>query len=401
MLTSLLHLESTGTRLRVGLCGAGAMGLGIAAAVRRCPGMALAWVSDLHPQRAEDAAALGGAPHHGIDTLALLESHPVDVFVEASTSVMAAARYALAAVATDAHVIWMNAEADLAFGQQVAAAARQRGLIATSDAGDQHGVLARMLEEVQLWGWKPVQAGNIKGFLDENATPESLRHEAAKRRLDPRACCAYTDGTKLAIEMALIGNGHGLLVPGGGMTGPRAEHVDEALSRFDLARALAEPEVDYLLGAKPGGGVYVIGHIDEPDERFLLDYYKLGTGPFYVHYRPCHLCHAETPLAIATAAIGKKAILSPGPRLNEVYAVAKRDLPAGTPLLHAIGSPDLRGVAARLEHGDQRVPVWMLHDTPDVVLTQAVRAGCFLTHAEVRIPPHPSPCAWQRACSDR
>lgn len=390
MLVALRSLETHGAPIRVGLAGAGAMGRGIAAAVRRSPGMALAWVSDIIESRAADAAALGGAPRHGTNTAALLLDHPVDVFVEASTAIIDAANSAMIAVENGAHIVWMNAEADLAFGPQVYAAAQRHGKIATSDAGDQHGVLARLLDEVGLWGWKVVQAGNIKGFLNEEATPDGMRHEAAKRQLDPRACCAYTDGTKLAIEMAIIANAHGMLVPENGMRGPRAKHVSEALQKFDLSAALACPEVDYLLGAEPGGGVYVIGYMDDPDERFLLDYYKLGAGPFYLHYRPCHLCHVETPLAIATAAIEKRALLATGPRANDVFAVAKCDLPAGTPITHAIGSPHIRGILRRCEAQDPRVPIWMLHDTPDCYLRKPVKMGDMLTFDSTAIGELPT-----------
>ncbi|TAG08706.1 MAG: homoserine dehydrogenase [Verrucomicrobia bacterium] len=385
MLAALQSLQTHGTPIRVGLCGAGAMGRGIAAAVRRTPGMNLAWVSDLVEARAADAAALGGALRHSTNTQALLVDHPVNVFVEASTAVLAAAKSAMIAVENGAHIVWMNAEADLAFGPQVDAAAQRHGKIATSDAGDQHGVLARLLDEIELWGWKVVQAGNIKGFLDEEATPDSLRHEAAKRQLDPRACCAYTDGTKLAIEMAIIANARGFLVPEYGMRGPRVKHVSEALQHFDLAAALACPEVDYILGAEPGGGVYAIGYMDDPDERFLLDYYKLGAGPFYLHYRPCHLCHVETPLAIATAALENRALLAPGPRANDVFAVAKCDLPAGTPLTHAIGSPLIRGILRRCEKQDQRVPIWMIHDTQNCFLRKPLKKGETLTFQSTAI----------------
>lgn len=341
--------------------------------------MQLEWVADLVEPRAASAAAQGGAKRHGNSAARLLCDAPVDVFVEATTAVIDAAKSAMLAIETGAHVVWMNAEADLAFGHQVHAAALRKGRITTSDAGDQHGVLARLIDEVRLWGWKIVQAGNIKGFLNEHATPEGMSDEAAKRRLDPRACCAYTDGTKLAIEMAILANAVGLLAPPGGMRGPRADDVSEALRCFDLEAALACPEVDYLLGAAPGGGVYVIGHVEDPDERFMLDYYKLGKGPFYLHHRPSHLCHLETPLAIATAAIDRRAILAPGPRANDVFAAAKTDLPAGTIITHAIGSPTVRGILRRCEPDDPRVPVWMLHDTPGCHLRKPVRKGEFLT----------------------
>ncbi len=375
MIRKLRELERAGCPIRVAVNGTGAMGTAIAAAVRRTPGMTLTWATDLIPERARQAAAVGQAPYWGQDARLLLESHPVDVLVEASTAITDATQVALKALECGAHLVWMNAEADLAFGRLVATAARLACRVVTSDAGDQHGVLARLLEEVELWGWRVVQAGNIKGFLDRSATPQGLIAEAAKRHLDPRACCAYTDGTKLGIEMALIGNATGLLAPVGGMRGPRATEVTQALQLFDLEAARQRPEVDYLLGAAPGGGVYVIGHMDDPDERFLLDYYKLGPGPFYLHYRPCHLCHTETPLAIATTAIYGRALLQPARYLNDVYAVAKRDLPAGHRLVHAIGSEDVRGEVLAVQEAAGALPVWMLHDPPGAVLRRPVRRG--------------------------
>ncbi|WP_244897072.1 hypothetical protein [Candidatus Coxiella mudrowiae] len=39
-------------------------------------------------------------------------------------------------------------------------------VIVTSNAGDQHDVLMRMIEEIEFWGFKIVQVGNIKVFLD-------------------------------------------------------------------------------------------------------------------------------------------------------------------------------------------------------------------------------------------
>jgi predicted homoserine dehydrogenase-like protein len=385
MIEQLRRLEGEGSPIRVAVVGAGAMGLGIAAAVRRTPGMTLRWATDLVPDRARRAAAAGATAQWGTDALALLESHPVDVLVEASTAIVDATHVALKAIECGAHVVWMNAEADLVFGRLVDAAARTAGLVATSDAGDQHGVLARLLDEIELWGWQIVQAGNIKGFLDRDATPEGLAAEAAKRRLDRRACCAYTDGTKLGIEMALIGNARGLQAPPGGMRGPRASHVKEALSLFDLDAARARPEVDYVLGAEPGGGVYAIGCMDDPDERFLLDYYKLGPGPYYLHYRPCHLCHVETPLAIATAVLGGRALLRPGDHLNEVVAVAKRDLPAGHRLVHTIGSPDVRGELLCVREAADALPIGMVHDEPGGILRRPIRRGEIIARDAVTI----------------
>jgi len=54
-------------------------------------------------------------------------------------------------------------------------------------------VLAAMIDEAVEMGFKIVQAGNIKGFLDRAATPESIRSEAEKRKLSAEQCCAYTE----------------------------------------------------------------------------------------------------------------------------------------------------------------------------------------------------------------
>jgi predicted homoserine dehydrogenase-like protein len=62
----------------------------------------------------------------------------------------------------------------------------------------------------------------------------------------------------------------------------------------------------------------------------MLAYYKLGAGPFYLFYRPYHLCHVEAMRCVAEAALERRALLAPtfGFRTN-VFAYAKRDLPSG------------------------------------------------------------------------
>ncbi len=119
--------------------------------------------------------------------------------------------------------------------------------------------------------------------------------------------------------------------------------------------------------------------------RFLLDYYKLGPGPYYLHYRPCHLCHVETPLAIATAVLGGRALLRPGAYLNEVVTVAKRDLPAGHRLVHTIGSPDVRGELLCAHEAADALPIGMVHDEPGGILRRPIRCGEIIARDAVTI----------------
>lgn len=366
--------------LKVGIAGAGAMGRAIAWQVAATPGMEVTWIADT------DAAALEktDVARTGIDPVALLESDPVDVFVEATNAIGEAARYCLEALDHQTHVVLMNAEVDLAVGPILAAKAAQEGLIVTSDAGDQHGVLATMIQEASVMGLEVVQAGNIKGFLDRDATPDSIKPEAEKRKLSSVQCCAYTDGTKLHIEMAVLANALEYLPPEGGMTGPKAATVQEALTLFDFDNYGDTPRIDYLLGAEPGGGVYLVVKLaaDLPDEQaFYLNYYKLGDGPYYLLYRPYHLCHLETPKAILGAAAGQP-ILSPSDQTCDVYAYAKRDLKKGDAIAHAIGSAECYGLVESLDH--HRVPIHLLEEA--AVVKNDIKKGVPLRWEDVEIP---------------
>jgi predicted homoserine dehydrogenase-like protein len=88
--------------------------------------------------------------------------------------------------------------------------------------------------------------------------------------------------------------------------------------------------VDYVVGAVPSPGVFVLGTHDHPAQQHYLNLYKLGTGPFYCFYTPYHLCHFEVPNTVARAVLFHDAAIQPiaGP-LVDVVATAKVDLSAG------------------------------------------------------------------------
>jgi len=90
--------------------------------------------------------------------------------------------------------------------------------------------------------------------------------------------------------------------------------------------------VDYILGAEPDGGIFAVGYCDDY-QRGMLSYYKMGDGPFYLFYRPHHLCHVEAMRTVAEAVLDDRPLFQPtyGFRTN-VYAYAKRDLRQGDEL---------------------------------------------------------------------
>src|SRR5690606_8561248 len=91
--------------------------------------------------------------------------------------------------------------------------------------------------------------------------------------------------------------------------------------------------VDYVVGAAPSPGVFVLGTIDDPRQRHYLNLYKLGERPEYCFYTPYHLCHFEDPNTVARAVLFHDAAIAPvGAPLVEVVATAKVDLAEGATL---------------------------------------------------------------------
>ncbi len=366
MYERLLRREAEQTPIRVAVVGAGgSMGHGVSLRLGKTPGVRMLAAVDVDVARAVRAAELHGrawtvvtspseyaAALHGGQTVVSADIFPllergreaIDILVESTNTVAFAARVVERALRRGIDVVLMNAEVDCLLGPLLHRIARETGTVVTSDAGDQHGVIMRLIDEMRLWGLEIVMAGNIKGFLDRYATPESIREEAKKRNLNPVMCAAYTDGTKLSIEMALVSNATGLVPSCCGMTGPRARHVSEVFEKFDFERLRKPGVVDYVLGAEPGGGVFIVGHCDDEVERGYLSYYKMGVGPFYLGYRPYHLCHLETPYAIATVTFLRQAVFAPLPQpVSEVVAFAKTDIRAGTAIEIGIGGEHLYG----------------------------------------------------------
>jgi predicted homoserine dehydrogenase-like protein len=214
-------------------------------------------------------------------------------------------------------------------------------------------------------------------------------------------CAAYTDGTKLNIEMALVANAAGLIPPRRGMTGPRAGHVREVLERFDLDSLRDPGVVDYILGAEPGGGVFVVGRCGAPVQREYLRYYKMGDGPYYLFYRPYHLCHLETVYALGSVAVDRRPLFAPLERpVAEVVAIAKTDLSAGTVLDRAIGGDHAYGEIEERTVADAAgaVPICLLEpdDGQPARLTSDVAKGEPILWSSIELPDGDLLAAYRR-----
>lgn len=340
-----------GNPVQTGLIGAGYMGRGIALQILSAfPGLRLAAVYNRNAANAraaylnagverirevETPAQLEAAIQEGVyavteNPFALCEAEGIEVIIEATGTIDFGARVVLAAAKAGKHTVLMNAELDATLGPILKVYADRAGVVMSTADGDQPGVIMNLLRWVQAGGFKPVLAGNMKGLHDPYRNPETQQEFARRHRQKPAMVTSFADGTKVSMEMAVVANATGLRAGQRGMYGPRCRHVNEAAGLFPKEDMLNGGLVDYVLGAEPAPGVFVIGYNDQRLQKEYMQYYKMGQGPFYVFYAPYHLCHIETPFTVGRVAIFRDAAAVPlGGPVCEVISIAKKDLQQG------------------------------------------------------------------------
>jgi len=172
-----------------------------------------------------------------------------------------------------------------------------------------------------------------------------------------------------------------------GPTVPAGTPIQECADRYPLDALLDGPGiVDYVVGAMPGPGVFVLGTHDHPQQRHYLALYKLGNGPLYCFYTPYHLCHFEVPNTVARAVLFGDAALAPlGGPLVEVVATAKIDLKAGQ-RIDGLGGYMTYGLAENSPtvRSQALLPIGLAEGC---TLRRDVAADCVLTFADVELPP--------------
>jgi predicted homoserine dehydrogenase-like protein len=342
----------------------------------------------------EDAIARG-RPAVTEDSVALARAEGLDAIIEVTGSVEFAARAVLAALETGKHVVQMNAELDGTVGPILKRRADQAGVIYTFSDGDQPGVQMNLYRFVAGIGVKPLLCGNIKGLHDPYRNPTTQEAFAKRWGQKPAVVASFADGTKISFEQAIVANGTGMRVAQRGMLGPDFSGgdptaplvpVEETVSAFEAHLDPAGPGlVDYVVGARPGPGVFVLGTMDHPRQKHFLELYKLGKGPLYCFYTPYHLCHFEVPTSVARAVLFNDPVLTPkgGPMVG-VVAVAKKDLEPGESI-GKFGGYEVYGVADNMEaiRRENLLPVGL---ALGCTVNRHVPRDTALTFADVTIP---------------
>lgn len=269
------------------------------------------------------------------DAMLLCQAEGIDAVIEVTGAVEFGTNVAMRAIENGKHIIMMNAEVDGTVGPILKVYADKAGVVFTNADGDQPGVIMNLVRFVKGLGVKPVVCGNIKGLHDPYRNPTTQEGFAKKWGQNPSMVTSFADGSKISFEQAIVANGTGMRVAKRGMHGPTVPSgtsLKECVNNlYPLEDVLEGPGiVDYVVGAEPGPGVFVLGTHDHPTQQHYLNLYKLGEGPLYLFFTPYHLCHFEVPSTVARAVLFHDAALTPiGKPYVEVVATAKTDLKAG------------------------------------------------------------------------
>lgn len=408
LLRKLRQREQEQRPVRVGIVGCGQMGSGLAHTINNIKGMEVSAIADIDPERAiktlldtgvdrnqikevtaigeaNDALRKGNCVVTG-DAMIMTNLDALEVNVEATGVPDVGASFALASIERKKPVVMLNVETDITIGALLSQKARKNGALYTVASGDEPGVCKTLHEQAVLMGFEVVCIGKGKNnLLDLGATPDSCEEEAYGKDMNPKILASFKDGTKTMVEMAAVSNATGLVPDIPGMHGPKVE-LEALLNVYkpkeDGGIFSTRGTVDYSTG-KIAPGVFLIVYSADKRIRKEMDFITNEPGPYYLLFRPYHLCDLETPQSIAEAVLLDEVTVAADRMNSEVVAVAKRDLKAGEQL-RGIGSADLFGriYTYRAAREMQAVPIGIIENG---TMIEDLKKGEPITEASCQI----------------
>src|SRR5438067_3243596 len=399
---------AAGRPVRIGLIGAGKFGSMFLNQVPGMPGVELAAIGDLDPDRARAACRTVGWDETRIGRTAFLASGAelcarpdIEVVVEATGSPPAGIAHARAAIAAGKHIVMVNVEADVLAGPLLADEARAKGVVHSLAYGDQPALTCELVDWARACGFELVAAGKGTKYLPayHAVTPDDVwahygltPEEARAGGMNPQMFNSFLDGTKSAIEMAAIANATGLAVPESGLGFPPCgvddlPHVLRGRENGGVLQHDGMVEVVSCLerDGRPvfrdlRWGVYVVLKAPNEYARTCFKEYGLKTdasGWYAAMYKPYHLIGLELGISVLSAALRGEPTGQPQGWRGDVVAIAKRDLNAGE-TLDGEGGYTVWGklIPAQRRLAEGAVPIGLAHGIKlvrDVAAGQTVR----------------------------
>lgn len=405
---------AAGRPVRVGLIGAGKFGTMFLSQVPTTPGLEIAAIADLSPERAQAACRAAGWPEDLIAATAFLDDgaelcrrDDVEVAVEATGHPAAGIRHALTAIENGKHIVMVNVEADVLAGPALARRARAAGVVYSMAYGDQPALVAEMVDWARSTGFNVVAAGKGTKYLPlyHKMTPGTAwphygltEEEAQAAGMNPQMFNSFLDGTKSGIEMAAIANACDLAVPNDGLLFPPCGTDDLAhVLRPQSAGGVLEGSgmVEVVSSLERDGrpvyrdlrwGVYVVFEAPNDYAAACFSQYGLTTddsGRYAAMYKPFHLIGLELGVSVLSAALRGEPTGQSKAFNGDAVAVAKRDLKAGE-TLDGEGGTTVWGklIPAQRSLGAGALPIGLAHG---VTLSRDIAEGQLVAMTDVQL----------------
>jgi len=386
----------------VGLIGAGQMGTEIVTQISLMDGMEVGAIVDLSKERASagyyytreiprilktddlDKAekALNSGKKIATSNYRIATRLPqIDVLIDATGSVEMGAITTLDAIDHKKNIVMMSVECDVTIGPILRKMADNAGIVYSLAAGDEPAAIIELYRFANALGFTIVSAGKGKNNpLNIYATPEDLQDTADARKMSSRMLCEFVDGSKTAIEMAAVSNATGLLPDKRGMHGAKSS-VDQLNKIFipkkDGGVLNKMGVVDFAIGVSPG--VFVVIYTDNSRIQEGMTQRDMGKGPYYLLFRPYHLCSVEVPMTVAQTVIyGESSGHPAGKLISECIAISKRPLKKGQ-VLDNIGETCYRGSIelANIARNENLLPLGL---AKGAVLTRGIKKDEVITY---------------------
>lgn len=371
LLGQLVDRASSGKPLRVGLIGAGKFGTMFLSQARRLPGLHVLGIADLSSERTHNALTLAGWPQEQFtaksfydalkngstfitqDAEDLIRTDGLEVLIEATGIPSVGIRHALAAFDHGVNVIMVNVEADALAGPLLAEHAKSSGCLYSLAYGDQPALICELIDWARASGFDVICAGKGTKYLPiyHSSTPDSVWHhygfsqeQVTKGDFNPKMFNSFLDGTKSAIEMAVVSNATGLLPQPEGLCFPPCGVDDIAhvcRPKSEGGQLSHKGTVEVLSSLERDGrpvyrdlrwGVYAV--IEAQNDYVSRCFAEYGmrtdeTGHYAAMYRPFHLIGLELTISVLKVGLRNEVTGSTAGFNADVVATAKRDLNAG------------------------------------------------------------------------
>lgn len=414
-LTALLAARvKEGSPIRAGLIGLGKFGSMFLSQVPGIPGLEVSIIADIDLDRAQNMCRTVGwseeliaKTHFVTDGISVCADNSVEVVIEATGDPAAGIEHAFTAIEAGKHVVMVTLEADVLAGPYLARKAQATNVVYSMATGDQPALIADMIDWARAAGFKVVAAGKGTKFLPSfhATTPDHVwthygltSAEAERAGMNARKFNSFVDGTKSAIEMAVVANACDLAVPTDGLLFPpcgveglahvlRPKELGGVLEQEGMVEVVSSLERDgHPIPRDLRWGVYIV--VKAPNTYTSACFKQYGfitdaTGQYAAIYKPFHLVGMELSITVLNVALRNEPTGCAKEWRGDTVAVAKRPLRAGE-MLDGEGGYTVYGklLPAARSFTENALPIGLAHR---VKLLRDIPEGAIISKTDVAL----------------